>query len=215
MSECARSGLLLLICSPSGAGKSTLAKRLLRDDPDMRFSVSVTTRAKRPSEVDGRDFHFKTCEEFKKMVADGIMLEHAEVFGNFYGSPLEPVASAIENGRDVLFDVDWQGEQQIRASTMGNNVVSVFLLPPSLAELEHRLRERGQDSADVVSDRMAKSRDEVSHWAGFDYVFVNENLDVCEAQLRTIVAAERLRRERQPGLAAHVGKLNAEFEEMI
>jgi guanylate kinase len=210
-----RKGLLIIISSPSGAGKSTLAKRLLADDAAISFSVSATTRPMRPGEVEGKDYYFKTPDDFARMVAKGEMLEHAEVFGNSYGSPLAPVAQAVSDGRDVLFDVDWQGGQQIRASGLRDTVVSIFLLPPSIAELEKRLNARGQDSATVVAGRMAKSRDEISHWAEYDYVLVNENLDVCETQLRAIVAAERLRRDRQPGLMARVRNLNAEFEENL
>jgi guanylate kinase len=142
------------------------------------------------------------------------MLEHAEVFGNFYGTPISPVKEAMGEGSDVLFDVDWQGGQQIRASDLRENVVSVFILPPSIIELESRLHSRGQDTVDVVSDRMAKSRNEISHWAEYDYVLVNEVLETCEEQLRAVITAERLRRDRQPGLMSRVRKLNAEFEKM-
>ncbi len=214
MSVNARRGLLIIISSPSGAGKSTLAKRLLVDDDKISFSVSATTRAMRPGEVEGKDYYFKSRAEFEAMVEAGEMLEHAEVFGNLYGSPLGPVADAVDGGCDVLFDVDWQGGQQIRASNLRENVVSIFLLPPSIAALESRLNARGQDSAEVVADRMAKSRDEISHWAEYDYVLVNEDLDACEAELRAVVTAERLRRDRQPGLMQRVRDLNTEFEEM-
>jgi guanylate kinase len=207
-------GLLIIISSPSGAGKSTLAKRLLADDNRISFSVSATTRSMRSGEVEGKDYYFKSREEFLAMVDADEMLEHAEVFGNFYGSPLGPVSDAIHKGDDVLFDVDWQGGQQIRASNLRENVVSIFILPPSIAELENRLNARGQDSAEVVAGRMSKSRDEISHWAEYDYVLVNEDLDECEAQLRAIITAERLRRDRQPGLMTRVRALNAEFEDM-
>lgn len=215
MSVDARRGLLIIISSPSGAGKSTLAKRLLADDNKISFSVSATTRTMRPGEVEGKDYYFKSRAEFEAMVEDGEMLEHAEVFGNLYGSPLGPVAEAVDGGCDVLFDVDWQGGQQIRASNLRENVVSIFLLPPSIAALEARLNARGQDSAEVVAGRMAKSRDEISHWAEYDYVLVNEDLDACEAELRAVVTAERLRRDRQPGLMQRVRELNTEFEEML
>ena len=213
MSVDARLGLLIIISSPSGAGKSTLAKRLLADDDNISFSVSATTRPMRTGEVDGKDYYFKTREAFSEMVYSGDMLEHAEVFGNLYGSPLGPVKEAIEGGCDVLFDVDWQGGQQIRASSLRENVVSVFILPPSIAALESRLNGRGQDSAEVVAGRMAKSRDEISHWAEYDYVLVNEDLDTCEAELRAVITAERLRRDRQPGLMQRVRDLNTEFED--
>ncbi|GGA14609.1 guanylate kinase [Neptunicoccus cionae] len=215
MSEQIRSGLLIIISSPSGAGKSTLAKRLLAKDPAIDFSVSATTRPMRPQEVEGKDYYFKSQDEFLRMVAEGEMLEHAEVFGNHYGSPLAPVAAAVAMGQDVLFDVDWQGGQQIRASSLRDNVVSIFLLPPSIEELESRLNARGQDSAEVVNNRMSKARDEISHWPEYDYVLVNEDLEACETQLRSIVTAERLRRDRQPGLVERVRKLNAECEAML
>lgn len=209
-----RLGLLIIVSSPSGAGKSTLAKRLLEDDDKISFSVSATTRPMRADEVEGKDYYFKTRAEFKTMVEAGQMLEHAEVFGNFYGTPISPVKEAMDEGSDVLFDVDWQGGQQIRASDLRDNVVSVFILPPSIMELESRLHARGQDTIDVVSDRMGKSRNEISHWAEYDYVLVNEELETCEKQLRAVITAERLRRDRQPGLMSRVRKLNAEFEKM-
>lgn len=215
MSVDARLGLLIIISSPSGAGKSTLAKRLLADDDKINFSVSATTRPMRPGEVEGKDYYFKTRAEFESMVDAGQMLEHAEVFGNLYGSPLDPVKVAVEAGCDVLFDVDWQGGQQIRASNLRDNVVSVFILPPSIAELEARLNARGQDTAEVVAGRMAKSRDEISHWAEYDYVLVNADVETCEEQLRAVIAAERLRRDRQPGLMTRVRALNTEFEDML
>lgn len=207
-----RRGLLLILSSPSGAGKSTLSKRLMAWDLTIRFSVSATTRAPREGEVHGRDYFFRTREEFQSMVAEGEMLEHAEVFGNFYGSPRGPVEQAMSEGRDTLFDVDWQGGQQIRNSALGRDVVSVFILPPSITELERRLRGRGQDSDEVIAHRMAKSRDEISHWAEYDYVLINHDLDRAEAELRTIVMAERLRRDRQPALTGLVRDMNREFE---
>jgi len=209
-----RRGLLIILSSPSGAGKSTLSRRLLAWDGDIAFSVSATTRAPRPGEVDGREYHFRSRAEFEAQVAAGEMLEHAEVFGNFYGSPKAPVEAAMRAGRDTLFDVDWQGGQQIRASSLGKDAVSIFVLPPSIGELARRLEGRGQDSADVIAGRMDKSRDEISHWAEYDYVLVNSDLDTCASQLFTIVSAERLRRDRQPGLVGHVRGLNAEFEEL-
>ncbi len=215
MTPAKRKGLLIILSSPSGAGKSTLSQRLLADDDGISFSISATTRKPRTGERDGREYYFRTPQEFQAMVATGEMLEHAEVFGNFYGSPRAPVEAAVDAGRDVIFDVDWQGGQQIRGSVLGKSVISIFLLPPSIAALEDRLKKRGQDSADVVAGRMAKSRDEISHWAEYDYVLVNDNLDRCEADLRGILAAERLRRDRQVGLVDFVLGLNAEFEEMI
>jgi guanylate kinase len=182
-------------------------------DPSLSFSVSATTRAPRTGERDGQDYHFVSEAEFKAMVADSRMLEHAHVFGHFYGSPLEPVRDAIEAGRDVLFDIDWQGAQQIRNSDLGKHTLSIFILPPSIPELKKRLISRGQDSDAVIAKRMRKSWDEISRWDAYDYVLVNDDLDTTFERLRTIVSAERLRREQQPGLAAHVRQLQAQFEE--
>jgi guanylate kinase len=207
-----RKGLLLILSSPSGAGKSTLARRLMDWDPTMRFSVSATTRAPRPGEVDGREYHFRSRPEFEALVEGGQMLEHAEVFGNLYGSPRAPVEAAMTEGHDTVFDIDWQGGQQIRNSALGRDVVSVFVLPPSIGELERRLRSRGQDDDEVIARRMAKSRDEISHWAEYDYVIVNHDIDMAFTALTTILTAERLRRDRQPGLAQFVRSLNEEFE---
>jgi len=202
-----RSGLLIIISSPSGAGKSTLARRLMEWDPTLRFSVSATTRSPRPGEVEGQHYYFMDRAAFDQMVAQDQMLEHAEVFGNCYGSPRAPVELAMAEGRDTLFDVDWQGGQQIRASALGSQVVSIFILPPSLPELERRLRSRNQDSGDVIARRMLKSRDEISHWAEYDYVLVNDDIEATEADLRAILTAERLRRERRPALGGFVRKL--------
>jgi len=209
----ARRGLLIILSSPSGAGKSTHSKRLQTWDPSIRFSVSATTRAPREGEVDGKDYHFKTEPEFRQLVAEDEMLEHAHVFGNFYGSPKGPVEDAINDGVDVLFDVDWQGAEQIKDSTLGQHVLSVFFLPPSIAELRRRLEGRGQDSEDVIEKRMTQSWDEISHWRSYDYVLVNDDLDETEAQLRTIVQGERQRRDQQPDLADHVRQLHDEYME--
>ena len=211
--DVARRGLLIILSSPSGAGKSTLAARLRAWDPTLNFSVSATTRAPRPGEEHGREYYFHSREEFQDMVAKGDMLEHAEVFGNYYGSPKGPVEEAINAGRDVLFDIDWQGGQQVRASALGKHVLSIFILPPSIPELERRLYSRAQDSKEVIDGRMSKSRDEISHWPEYDYVLVNEDLDETEARLKTIVAAERLRLSQQPDLVNVVRRLNKEFEE--
>ncbi|MCF1709891.1 guanylate kinase [Tabrizicola sp. J26] len=207
----ARRGFLLILSSPSGAGKSSLTKRLMAWDPTLSFSVSATTRSPRPGEVDGRDYYFRSRPEFEAMIAAGQMLEHAEVFGNLYGSPRAPVEEAMLAGRDTVFDIDWQGGQQIRQA-MRDDVVSIFILPPSIAELENRLRNRAQDSDEVIAGRMAKSRDEISHWAEYDYVLVNHDLDAAEDELKAIVRAERLKRFRQPGLSDFVRGLNREFE---
>ncbi|SMH55673.1 guanylate kinase [Maritimibacter sp. HL-12] len=209
-----RRGLLIILSSPSGAGKSTLAQRLRDWDPEIVFSVSATTRAPRPGEVDGREYHFTSPETFKTMVADGEMLEHAHVFGHFYGSPKAPVEAAIAEGRDVLFDIDWQGAQQIRNSSLAPHTLSIFLLPPSIRELKRRLEDRGQDEAEVIARRMQKSWDEISHWDGYDYVLVNDNLDATEKQLKQIVAATRLKRIQQPDLTEHVRGLQSEFEDL-
>ena len=207
-----RRGLLIILSSPSGAGKSTLAKRLMAWDPTLKFSVSATTRNPRPGETDGVEYYFRTKHDFEAMVANGEMLEHAEVFGNFYGTPKAPVEAAMKAGRDTLFDVDWQGGQQIRRSSLGKEVISIFILPPSIAELEKRLRTRAQDSDEVIAARMAKSRDEISHWAEYDYVIVNHDADQAERELREILAAERARADRQPWLNDFVRELNREFE---
>ena len=207
-----RRGLLIVLSSPSGAGKSTLAKRLMLWDSKISFSVSATTRKPRKGEINGADYHFKTHAEFESLVQTGEMLEHAEVFGNYYGSPKAAVQAAIDAGRDVLFDVDWQGGQQLRASDLGKHVLSIFILPPSIAELERRLQSRAQDSDEVIVARMRKSRDEISHWSEYDFVLVNDDLDETENRLKSIITAERLRQSQQPDLVERVRDLNAEFE---
>ena len=206
-----RRGLLLILSSPSGAGKSTLSRMLMAWDPTMRFSVSATTRAPRPGEEDGREYYFRSRSEFEAMLKSGDMLEHAEVFGNLYGSPRGPVEAAMKAGTDTVFDIDWQGGQQVKQA-MRDDVVSIFILPPSIAELDRRLRSRGQDSDEVIAGRMAKSRDEISHWAEYDYVLVNDDLAQTFEHLKSILIAERLQRDRQPGLSAFVRSLNEEFE---
>jgi guanylate kinase len=208
----ARRGLLLILSSPSGAGKSTLARRLMQWDPTLRFSISATTRQPRPGEQDGREYYFHPREAFEALVQSGEMLEHAEVFGNFYGSPKAPVEVAMREGRDTLFDIDWQGGQQIRNSSLGRDVVSIFILPPSIAELEVRLRARAQDSDEIIAGRMEKSRDEISHWAEYDYVIINRDIDSAFNELTAILQAERLKRDRQPDLSDFVRTLNREFE---
>jgi len=206
-----RRGLLIILSSPSGAGKSTLARKLMEWDPTIRFSVSATTRIPRLGEQHGKEYFFLAEQEFRQSVEQGEMLEYAEVFGNYYGSPKEPVLNALEAGRDVLFDVDWQGAQQIRNSALGRDVLSIFILPPSIAELERRLHFRGQDSVDVIKSRMLKSRDEISHWAEYDYVLINQDLQETEEKLKRIVSATRLRRDTQPSLSNFVRGLNREF----
>ena len=208
-----RRGLLIILSSPSGAGKSTLARRLRDWDPSIRFSVSATTRPPRPGEVDGQDYQFVSQDGFKRMVVDGAMLEHAHVFGHFYGSPAGPVEEAISSGCDVLFDIDWQGAQQIQKSVLASHVLSIFLLPPSIEELRRRLVDRRQDSDETIGKRMQKSWDEISHWDSYNYVLINDDLDETEAKLKTIVTAERLRATQQPSLLDKVRALQAEFED--
>ncbi len=208
-----RRGLLIILSSPSGAGKSTLAARLRKWDETLRFSVSATTRAPRSGEVDGKDYFFVSTEIFQKQVAEGDMLEHARVFGNYYGSPRGPVQGAIDAGRDVLFDIDWQGAQQIAKSALQQHVLSIFILPPSITELHRRLVTRAQDDADVIEQRMQKSWDEISHWDGYDYVMINDDLDATEERLKTIISAERMRASQQPELMDHVRELQSQFEE--
>ncbi len=209
-----RRGLLIILSSPSGAGKSTLARRLMTWDSDLQFSVSATTRQPRPGEEHGREYYFLSEDEFRQQVSRGQMLEHAHVFGNFYGSPAGPVRDAIQGGRDVLFDVDWQGEVQIRNSELGKHALSIFILPPSIKELRRRLETRGQDAPEVIAKRMMKSWDEISHWGYYDYVLINDDLDTTEDKLKTIVSAERMRRIQQPMLQEHVRTLQQEFESM-
>ena len=199
----ARRGLMLVLSSPSGAGKTTLARRLLAGDANLHMSVSVTTRLPRSGEVDGKDYHFIDAAHFAAMAAGDQLLEYATVFGNSYGTPRGAVEAALASGQDVLFDVDWQGTQQLRQNARAD-LVSVFILPPSHAELERRLHTRAQDSAEVVRRRMARAADEMSHWAEYDYIILNHQIDQAVADASAILAAERLRRDRQIGLAAYV-----------
>jgi guanylate kinase len=207
-SHIARRGLMLVLSSPSGAGKSTIARALLQEDTALRMSISATTRPPRPGEVDGRDYVFVDHPRFEAMVRDGELLEHAVVFGNRYGTPRAPVEAALATGSDVLFDVDWQGADQLRAN-VGGDLVAVFILPPSKAELERRLRGRAQDPEDVVRRRMEMATAEISHWDEYEYVVVNEQAERAIAQVRSILTAERLRRRRQPGLQAFVGAIGS------
>ncbi len=207
-----RRGLIIILSSPSGAGKSTLSDRLRVWDKDIVFSISATTREPRDGEKDGREYFFKSRKDFLKMVDNQEMLEHAEVFGNLYGSPQKPVSNAIENGQDVLFDIDWQGGQQIRNSVLGKHALSLFILPPSIAELERRLNSRAKDNQDVIKNRMALARDEISHWPEYDYVLINNDLDKTENDLKTIIKAERLKLSQQPKIVDDVRTLNNEFE---
>jgi len=203
-----RRGFLLVLSSPSGAGKTTITRRLLDRDPTLSLSVSVTTRPARPGEVDGRDYCFIDQPRFDMMVAAGDLLEHASVFGHHYGTPRQPIEAALAAGRDIVTDIDWQGTQQLGA-TLPHDLVTVFVLPPTMAALEMRLRQRAQDSAEIVQGRMAKSAEELSHWSEYDYVIVNRELDNSVAAVEAIVTAERLRRTRQLGLADFVNRLRA------
>lgn len=191
-----------------------MAKRLMAWDSTMKFSVSATTRPPRPGEIDGQDYYFVSKVQFEGYVRDGDMLEHAKVFGNFYGSPRLPVEQALAAGRDVLFDVDWQGTQQIMNSSLGRDGLSIFILPPSLAELERRLRYRAQDSDETIALRMKKSMSEISHWAEYDYVLVNDDLHETEERLRQIVTVTRRRRQQQPWLKDFVRGLEAEYSDL-
>jgi len=204
----ARRGLMLVLSSPSGAGKTTLSRKLLLEERGIELSISVTTRPRRRGEVDGRHYHFIDRRQFDRMARAGQLLEHAEVFGNFYGTPRKPVERALKAGRDVLFDIDWQGTQQLREK-MPRDLVSVFVLPPSIPELERRLHTRAQDDDRVIRARMAKAGGEMTHWAEYDYVVVNREFDRAFAQVHAILAAERLKRERQTGLSAFVRGLQS------
>ncbi len=205
-----RRGLMLVVSSPSGAGKTTLSRRILAEDSEISMSVSVTTRAPRPNERLGIDYHFVSTEEFGLAVNRRQLLEHAKVFNHYYGTPSEPVVAALDAGRDVLFDIDWQGTQQL-AEQRPQDLVTVFILPPSMRELERRLNTRAEDPPDVIAARMAKASDEMSHWPEYQYVIVNRDVETSLDQLKSILAAERLRRERQVGLNDFVRSLRAGF----
>ena len=206
-----RRGLMFVLSSPSGAGKSTLARRLLAATPDMRMSVSVTTRPKRPGEVDGQDYSFIDKARFDAMVKNGELLEHAPVFDHFYGTPRKPVEAALVSGQDVLFDIDWQGTQQLRDKA-GKDVVSVFILPPSAADLEKRLHTRAQDSDAVIKSRMSRASHEMSHFSEYDYIVINHNVEEAYSEVQSILKAERLKRERRTGLTSFVRGLQQELE---
>jgi guanylate kinase len=201
--------MMLILSSPSGAGKTTISRRLLEADPGLRMSVSATTRPMRPGEVPGEDYRFVKSGEFQAMIANGELLEHARVFDHDYGTPRGPVLHSLEQGRDVLFDIDWQGAQQL-SEGMGDDVVKVFILPPSTKELERRLTNRAQDSAEVVANRMAKAAAEMTHWAEYDYVVINHDIDQAVAQVMAILTAARLRRDRYVDLSRFVSELQGE-----
>ncbi len=202
----ARRGLMLVLSSPSGAGKSTIAGNLLRDDHSLEISVSVTTRAKRPSEIAGKHYHFITIPQFERMRDSGELLEWAEVHGNFYGTPREPVEKAMAEGRDMLFDIDWQGALQLQEK-MKADIVSIFVLPPSMTELQSRLHRRAEDTEEVIRTRLMNSRAEIEHWREYDYVIVNDDLDEAFRNVNSIVNAERIRRDRRHGLFDFVRNL--------
>ena len=203
-----RRGLMIVLSSPSGAGKTTLTRKLLKENPDMAMSVSATTRSPRNGEEDGTDYYFISKNKFVEMVDEEAFLEHAKVFDNFYGTPRAPVEQALSDGRDVVFDIDWQGAQQLTQAA-ADDLVKIFILPPNMRELEKRLRTRAQDSDEVISNRMAKSENEISHWPEYDYVIVNEDVEIAMNELRTIVDAERMRRRRQPWLSGFVKSLTS------
>lgn len=201
-----RRGLMLVLSSPSGAGKTSISRRLLKLDKGLEMSVSATTRPRRPGESHGVDYFFVDTAKFREMIEAGELLEHAKVFDHYYGSPRAPVEAALARGQDILFDIDWQGTQQI-AETARNDLVRVFILPPSTSELERRLRSRAQDPEHVVAGRMAKTMDEISHYPEYDYIIVNDDLEDSVAKVRSILTSERLRRERQLGLTDFVKRL--------
>ncbi|WP_429940860.1 guanylate kinase [Agrobacterium vitis] len=208
-----RRGLMLVISSPSGAGKSTISRTLMDIDKQIGMSVSVTTRQRRPSEIEGVHYHFISQREFERLKASDALLESAEVHGNFYGTPREPVEVAMSEGRDMLFDIDWQGAQQLQEK-MAADVVSVFILPPTMTELQSRLHRRAEDSEEVIQTRLANSRSEIEHWREYDYVIVNDNLNSAFDAVQSIVKAERLRRDRRPGLFDFVNNLITEVPKL-
>lgn len=201
-----RRGLMFILSSPSGTGKTTIARRLLREDAEIRMSVSATTRAPRPGEVDGKDYHFIDDDAFDRMVAEDAFYEWAHVFGNRYGTPKSHIRAGLKQGQDTLFDIDWQGTQQLYQQD-AQDVVRVFLLPPSIDELRRRLTGRGTDAPEIIAARMERARAEISHWDGYDYVVINDDIDTCFAKVKGILDSERLKRKRQTGLIGFVREL--------
>ena len=207
-------GTLVILSSPSGAGKTSIARALVEGNEEFLFSVSATTRKSRPGELNGREYHFLTVDEFRQKINDGQFLEHAKVFGNLYGTPLQAVRDSISQGKDLIFDVDWQGGKQIRNSSLSKFVISIFILPPSIKELHERLMKRAQDSSDIVKDRMRKSIDEIMHWKEYDYVIVNRDFDKTLNEVKSIIVSEKLRRFRNNKLEKFVETLTDEFEDI-
>ena len=205
-------GILVILSSPSGAGKTSIARALVEENENFLFSVSATTRKSRPGEVNGIEYHFLTVDEFRHKINDGQFLEHAKVFGNLYGTPLRVVKDSINQGKNLIFDVDWQGGKQIRTSSLSKFVISIFILPPSIKELHERLMKRAQDSSDIVKDRMIKSIDEIMHWKEYDYVIVNRDFDETLNEVKSIIVSEKLRRIRNNKLEKFVETLTDEFE---
>ena len=207
-------GVLVILSSPSGAGKTSIARALVEENKNFLFSVSATTRKSRPGEVNGKEYHFLTVDEFREKINDGQFLEHAKVFGNLYGTPLEPVMESINDGKDLIFDVDWQGGKQIRSSSLSKFVISIFILPPSIKALQERLMKRAQDSSETVKDRMTKSIGEIMHWKEYDYVIVNSNFEQTLHEVKSIITSEKLRRVRNSQLEEFVETLTYEFKEL-
>ena len=207
-------GVLVILSSPSGAGKTSIARALVEENKNFLFSVSATTRKSRPGEVNGREYHFLTVDEFRERINDGQFLEHAKVFGNLYGTPLEPVMESINDGKDLIFDVDWQGGKQIRSSSLSKFVISIFILPPSIKALRERLMKRAQDSSETVKDRMTKSIGEIMHWKEYDYVIVNNNFEQTLQEVKAIITSEKLRRVRNSQLAEFIETLTYEYKEL-
>ena len=207
-------GVLVILSSPSGAGKTSIARALVEENKNFLFSVSATTRKSRPGEVNGREYHFLTVNEFRERINDGQFLEHAKVFGNLYGTPLEPVMESINDGKDLIFDVDWQGGKQIRSSSLSKFVISIFILPPSIKALQERPMKRAQDSSETVKDRMTKSIGEIMHWNEYDYVIVNNNFEQTLYEVKSIITSEKLRRVRNSQLEEFIETLTNEFKEL-
>ena len=207
-------GVLVILSSPSGAGKTSIARALVEENKNFLFSVSATTRKSRPGEINGREYHFLTVNEFRERIDNGQFLEHAKVFGNLYGTPLEPVMESINDGKDLIFDVDWQGGKQIRSSSLSKFVISIFILPPSIKALQERLMKRAQDSSETVKDRMTKSIGEIMHWKEYDYVIVNNDFEQTLNEIKSIITSEKLRRVKNSQLEEFVETLTYEFKEL-